>query len=237
MIEDIQKLLKINDQASAVEYLESLKKRATEQMTCRLIYKGMDDDFIAQVTSSPIKLIKELRNTYLTVEDVIKNLGMSHKNLEKLIHRGLTIHDGKIPLYVVNMLKNDPVFIFLMQWEYQVKKQKNQTEEELLEDIKYMLAEYEEDFGFSYEEAFDRFNQNEIDESDLLEWRSMILELQRIESNRREKCEAVIRTEENSNKRKKITRLSDKSTTKATAELRVMNENILRILKERKHRI
>lgn len=230
MIEDIQQLIKINDQASAVEYLESLKKRATEQITCRLIYKGMDDEFIAQVTSSPITLIEELRNTYLTVEDVIKNLGMSHKNLEKLIHRGLTIHDGKIPLYVVNMLRNDPVFIFLMQWEYQVKKQKNQTEEELLEDIKYMLVEYEEDFGFSYEEAFDRFNQNEIDESDLLEWQSMILELKRIESNRKEKCEAVI-------KRKKITRLSDKSTTKATAELRVMNENILRILKERKHRI
>lgn len=115
-MDEIQQLIDINDRPSAFEYLENANKRTMQQIACRLIYKGVeDDDFIAKITSCPLTVIKELRN-YLSFEDAMIELGLSEKSLRRYIQRGLIMQDGKIPRYAVGIMK-DPVFSFLMQWE------------------------------------------------------------------------------------------------------------------------
>lgn len=152
------------------------------QIACRLIFKGLDDAFIAQATSRPKMEIKELRTTYLTFSEAMIELGLSEQSLRRYIRRGLIVIDGKIPRYVIGLMK-DPVFCFLMQWEHQEKKLKNQTEAEHLEDIKESIREFEEDYGGHFEELYGHLSDEEIDllDGDIKVWKDLVEELRKFE--------------------------------------------------------
>ncbi|MEC0136706.1 hypothetical protein P4H94_07380 [Paenibacillus macerans] len=190
-MDEIQQLIEINDRKSAFQYLENANKRAMHQIACRLVYKGVEDNaFIAQITSCPVAEIEELR-TSLTFEEAMVELGLSEKILRRYIRRGLIMHDDKIPRYAVGLMK-DPVYGFLMQWEYQQHKLENQTREERLENIRERIAEFEEDYGGRFEELFGHLSYKDIDflddstDTDVMIWKELIEELRELERRKGE---------------------------------------------------
>lgn len=188
MIDEIQHLISINDRASALEYLDNVNKRTMHKIASRLIYRGVEDNaFIAQITSSLVAEIEELRSSYLTVEEAMVELGLSENRLRRYIRRGLTtMHDGKIPRYAVVLMK-DPVFAFIMQWEYQQNKIENQTKEERLKDIQRRIIEFEEENGGNFDELFGHLTDEQIEEMDesmdldLMMWKELSQELRKYE--------------------------------------------------------
>lgn len=187
-MDEIQKLIDINDDQSAFEYLKDFDKKVMRKIACRLIYKGVEDNaFIAQITSSLVAEIEELRSSYLTVEEAMVELDLSENRLRKYIRRGLTtMHDGKIPRYAVVLMK-DPVFAFIMQWEYQQNKIENQTKEVRVKDIQRRIIEFEEENGGNFDELFGHLTDEQIEEMDesmdldLMMWKELSQELQKYE--------------------------------------------------------
>jgi len=181
-MDEIQQLIDIHDRNSAFEYLKKANKRAMHQIACRLIYKREENNvYIAQITSCSVAEVEELR-AYLTVEEAMVELGLSEKSLRKYIRRGLTMHNGKIPRYAVEIMR-DPAYCILMQFEFQREKLQNQTKEERIEDIREQIVEFEDEFGGDFEILYGYLSDEEINEMDdsidLKIWKYLVEELRK----------------------------------------------------------
>lgn len=180
-MDEFQRLIEIQDRKSASKYLRDLNKKIMRRIACRLIHTGQENDqYIAGITFIQAREIKELR-TYLTYEEAMDELGLSEKSLKKYICQGLAVHDGKIPRFAVEIMKEDPAYFILMQMEFQKQNSKTQTEEDRIENIRSRIMEFEEAYGGKFEELFGHLTDEEIDflddGMDLMVWKNLIEEI------------------------------------------------------------
>ncbi|MCM2999982.1 hypothetical protein M3647_21130 [Paenibacillus cellulositrophicus] len=189
-MDEIQRLIEIQDRKSASNYLQDLNKKMMRQIACRLLHTGEESDqCIAGITFIPAKEIKELR-TYLTYEEAMDELGLSEKSLKRYIRQGLAVHDGKIPRFAVEIVKEDPAYSLLVQMEFQKQDLKTQTEEERIDDIRERIMEFEEEYGGKFEEMFGHLTEGEIllldDGNDIRLWKELIEELKGADDKKEE---------------------------------------------------
>ncbi|MFS0871084.1 MULTISPECIES: hypothetical protein [Paenibacillus] len=186
MTDEIQQLIDIHDRASANEYLRRRDERRRRLIASRMLQLGeRDHKYIKQITLCRIEEIEGLK-TYLTMEQVMHELGLSEMSLKKYIRQcGLTVYNRMIPRYAIELAK-DSVYGILMQKEYQDKKLKTQTQEEYLLEIEERIAEYEEMFLGGFWELYGHLTDEELDLMDegmeIKAWKVLIEELREIQS-------------------------------------------------------
>lgn len=190
MTDDIQQLINISDRTSAFEYLRNFNKRTMRLVACRMLHKGERDDvYISQVTFCKQEEIEELRS-YLTITEAMTELELSEERLMMFIRQGLTVHNEKIPLFAIEIMKNDPSYFILMQKDYQEKKLVTQTKEEYIQELNERIAEYQEKYKGTFVELYGHLTANEIDEMDdsmeLIIWKDFIEELREIREKKGE---------------------------------------------------
>ncbi|MBS5913105.1 MAG: hypothetical protein KID09_21195 [Paenibacillus macerans] len=179
-MDEIQQLIDIKDRKSAFEYLSSLNKRVKRQMAARLIYRGVKDNkYIADIILCRQEEIEELR-TSLTFDEAMDELGVSEKSLKNYIRRGLTVQDGRIPLYAIEIMK-DPAYCIIMQIEYQKERLRTQTKEEYIQNLEEQIIEFEEEYGGDFQTLFGHLTYEEIDfidnSTDVMIWKELIEDL------------------------------------------------------------
>ncbi|MCM3128141.1 hypothetical protein [Paenibacillus sp. MER 78] len=187
MTDEIQQLIDIHDRVSANEYLRRIDKSRRRLIASRMLQLGeLDNNYIKQITLCRIEEIEEVK-TYLTMEQAMNELGLLENSLKKHIRQGLTVHNGKIPRYAIELAK-DTVYGILMQKEYQDKKLRTQNQEECLFEIEERIAEYEGEFGGAYEELFGHLTTYDIaemeDSMDLVIWNDLTQEVREIRSKK-----------------------------------------------------
>lgn len=184
MTDDIQQLIDIIDLKSAFEYLRNMRESSMRLIACRMMHKGeKDNKYISQITLCRQEEIEGLRDN-LSLDQAMLELGLSEKSLKKYIRQGLTVHNGKIPRFALEIMKLDAPYFILMQKDYQEEKLKTQTQEDYLLEIRERITEFEEEFGGKFEELFGHLTDGEIDAMDdymnLMIWKDLIEELQEI---------------------------------------------------------
>lgn len=123
----------------------------------------------------------------VNISDAADYLGVSRTTIYKHIERGLETvgekHNQKIPRFMLEAWKN-PEVAFQMQWIAQLKRTREKTIEQRLDEINKQIAEFEKKFGGSFYILFSELNDKEIDALpeavDLQDWRELEKEKQEL---------------------------------------------------------
>jgi predicted DNA-binding transcriptional regulator AlpA len=127
------------------------------------------------------------------ISDAADYLGVSRTTLYKYIERGLETvgekNNQKIPRFMLEAWKN-PEIAFQMQWLAQLKRTREQTVEQRLDDVNKQIAEFEKKFGGSFYFLFSNMTDQELDAHpeavDLHDWRELETEKQELLGRLRE---------------------------------------------------
>lgn len=166
-----------------LNYSERIMQRNLELTEAKLFF----DQWFYDVTETGSLIFRYNDLEMVNIAEAASYLKVTRPTIYKYIERGLETvgekHNQRIPKFLIEAWKN-PTTAFQMQWNYQLKKAREQTLDQRLSQVNKRIEEFEIEYGQSYHMLFGKMTKEEIDAHseavDIYDWKELEVEKQKI---------------------------------------------------------
>jgi hypothetical protein len=166
-----------------LSYSEQIMHHTVGLIEAKLFF----DSWFYDVTKAGLLICSYNESEMVNIKEAANYLDVSRPTMYKYIERGLETvgekNNQRIPRFILDAWK-DPSIAFKLQWNYQMKKAREQTVEERLNRINRQIEEFEKEYAKPFHLLFGHLSDHEIDgfaeAVDIYDWKELELKKQEL---------------------------------------------------------